>query len=266
MCNDRFDYESLSRAIGENAPVLCVSELIDSTNEQAKRMAVSGERRTVLIAAAEQTAGRGRMGRSFYSPGATGVYFSILKTVDRPLQSAVSLTGAAAVAVMRAIRAQTGQQCQIKWVNDLYLNGKKVCGILAEALTGLEAGKQQVILGIGVNLRTEIFPDELTDKAGAVCGRETARVDLIAAIWRELLPFLQNFEDRTWLSDYRVHSMVIGREIEWREGEAVHRGSAIDINGDGELVTRDSDGRTHVLRTGEISVTPLSPSVGKHTI
>ena len=158
------------------------------------------------------------MGRSFYSPEKTGVYFSILQTVTKPLQSAVSLTGAAAVAVMRAIRAQTGRQCQIKWVNDLYLDGKKVCGILAEALSGLEEGTQQVILGIGVNLCTEEFPEELIDKAGSLHGRETTRVDLIASIWRELSPFLQNFEDRSWLPDYRAYSMVIGKEITWLRG------------------------------------------------
>jgi len=161
------------------------------------------------------------------------------------------------VAVMRAIRAQTGEQCLIKWVNDLYLNGKKVCGILAEALSGLEAGKQQVILGIGVNLRTEEFPDELSDKAGSVCGKEVSRVCLIAAIWRELCPFLENFDDRSWLSDYRTHSMVIGKEIEWREGARVSRGIAVDINGDGELLVEDTDGKRCVLRTGEISVTPI---------
>lgn len=254
MLNDRFDLEALALALGEDAPVLCVMECTDSTNEQAKRMAIAGERRTALIAAAEQIAGRGRLGRSFYSPSETGVYFSILLTVTKPLQNAVSLTGAAAVAVMRAIRAQTGQQCAIKWVNDLYLNGKKVCGILAEALSGLETGTQQVILGIGVNLYTEKFPEELIEKAGSVHGKKIARVDLIAAIWRELQPFLQNFEDRTWLPDYRAHSMVIGRNIIWREGELSHRGYAVDVNGEGELIVRRRDGQEQVLRTGEISI------------
>ncbi|MBQ9806781.1 MAG: biotin--[Clostridia bacterium] len=254
MLNDRFDLESFSHALGEDSPVLCVMECTDSTNEQAKRMAIAGERRTALIAAAEQTAGRGRLGRSFYSPDQTGVYFSILLTVTKPLQSAVSLTGAAAVAVMRAIRSQTGQQCSIKWVNDLYLDGKKVCGILAEALSGLETGTQQVILGIGVNLCTEVFPEELIGKAGAVHGKKTSRVDLIAAIWRELCPFLQDFEDRSWLTDYRTHSMVIGKDIVWRKGEESHRGCAVDINGDGELIVRNREGEEQILRTGEISI------------
>lgn len=260
MLNDQFDYASLKKAIGENAPKLCVAACIDSTNEQGKRMAIAGERETVLIAAAEQTNGRGRMGRSFYSPNATGVYFSILFTVERPLQSAVSLTGATAVAVMRAICDKTGKQCQIKWVNDLYLNGKKVCGILAEALSGLEAGKQQVILGIGINLSTQEFPEELVDKAGSVQGKAIDRVDLIAAIWKELFPFIQNPDDRSWLSDYRTHSMVIGKPIEWREQGSVSRGIAVDINGDGELIVKNCEGENTLLRTGEISVTPLDES------
>ena len=266
MVNDRFDCASLEKAIGEGAPKLYVAACIDSTNEQGKRMASAGERDTVLIAAAEQTAGRGRMGRSFYSPNETGVYFSILFTVEHPLQNAVSLTGATAVAVMRAIRAKTGEQCRIKWVNDLYLNEKKVCGILAEALSGLEAGKQQVILGIGINLSTQVFPEELVDKAGSLQGKETTRTELIAAIWKELSPFLQNFEDRSWLADYRTHSMVIGRSIEWRERDCVSRGSAVDVNRDGELLVKDVDGKDHVLRTGEISVTPLAENSAHHSI
>ena len=83
MLNDKFDLDSLARSIGANSPKLCVLDCIDSTNEQAKRMAIEGERDTVLIAAAEQTAGRGRLGRSFYSPEKTGVYFSILQTVRK---------------------------------------------------------------------------------------------------------------------------------------------------------------------------------------
>jgi len=254
MLNDILTAESLQAQMGDDAPFLCVFDCIDSTNEQAKRMAIAGERGTVLIAASEQTAGRGRMGRSFYSPGETGIYCSILKTTEKSLRSAVSLTGATSVAVMRAIRSLTGRQCGIKWVNDLYLDGKKVAGILAEAVTGLDGGGQQLILGIGVNLRTEEFPEELVEKAGAVMGHSVTRAQLIAEIWQELVPYLQDFEDRSWLSEYREHSIVIGREIGWKEGEAIHRGVAVDINEDGELVVQDTDGKTQVLRTGEISI------------
>ena len=98
MEKDVLNLESVQRELGELPIELCVLDCVDSTNEQAKRMAIAGERRTVLIAAEQQTRGRGRLGRSFFSPASTGIYFSILHTVDRPLQSAVSLTGATAVA------------------------------------------------------------------------------------------------------------------------------------------------------------------------
>lgn len=254
MTNDRLNLAALQGAIGEPSPKLAVFDLIDSTNEEAKRRAIAGERDTVLIVANEQSAGRGRMGRSFYSPKETGIYFSVLKTLDCPLDSGVTLTGAAAVAVMRAIRRVTGIQTGIKWVNDLYLNGKKVCGILAEALSGLEDHSRQIILGVGINLNTEIFPDELLTKAGALHADGVTRAELIAAIWQELEHFLSDFTDRSWLDDYRTHSTVIGKAITWiRDGESFC-GTATGINRDGELEVKCESGALLTLRTGEISV------------
>lgn len=254
MEKDVLSLDDLRKELGNEPIALRVFDCVDSTNEEAKRMAIDGERRTVLIAAAQQTRGRGRLGRSFYSPASTGIYFSVLHTVDRPLQSAVSLTGAAAVAVMRAIRTKTGKDPSIKWVNDLYLDGKKVCGILAEALSGLEEGRRHLILGIGINLRTDEFPMELSDKAGSVYGIYATRAALIAEIYRELKPFLQDSENRTWIEDYRAHSAVLGKRIVWTEGEHSREGRAVGINDFGELEVETDQNERLVLRTGEISV------------
>ena len=245
------DAEKLATAAGQSALVRVFDE-IDSTNDEAKRMALEGVDVPVLIAADRQTAGRGRMGRSFYSPTTTGAYFSILYRLHAPLHSTVTITGAVAVAVMRAIRALTGKQTAIKWVNDLYLDEKKVCGILCEAVT--VGSVTHLIIGVGVNLSTESFPDELEGRAGALGVDRDLRSELIAEVFRSILPFLNDPSDRAWLDDYRAHSCVIGREITWSVGETTHHGVAVAINEDGELLAEREDGQSVVLRTGEITL------------
>ena len=248
--------DSLREALGDDGAEISlrVFREIDSTNSEAKRLAADGASAPALIVAESQTAGRGRMGRSFYSPAQTGVYFSFLYQAASPLENAVTVTGAASVAVMRAIRALCGRQTQIKWVNDLYLDGKKVCGILAEAVSIANAAPQ-VIVGIGINLRTADFPPELTQKAGSVGAEKTVRAELIAAVWRELKPFLCDPFDISWLSDYRAHSCVIGKPITWTRAGETFSGLAVGIDDSGALEVRLPDGTADYLRTGEISVT-----------
>ncbi|MBQ9773588.1 MAG: biotin--[Clostridia bacterium] len=229
-----------------------VFETIDSTNNEAKRMCLDGYAGRLLLAADRQSGGRGRMGRSFYSPAQTGAYFSILYTPVSPLFSAVSVTGAAAVAVMRAIRDLTGKQTQIKWVNDLYLDDKKVCGILAEAVS--QGAQTQVIVGIGINLTTKDFPQELSAIAGALGGDAVDRERLIAAVYEELEPYLEDPADRSYLAEYRAHSAVLGREITWSADGTVKRGIATAIDDDGALLVRAENGREERLFSGEISV------------
>lgn len=249
--DDRLTAETLTAALGETAPMTMVLKTVDSTNNEAKRLLAAGRNVPTVIAAERQTAGRGRLGRSFYSPEATGAYFSILYPLTTPVAGAVSVTGACAVAVMRAIRHLTGIQTSVKWVNDLYLNGKKVCGILAEALTMKDHAC--LIVGIGINLSTVDFPTELSAKAGSL-GTHIRRAELIARVWRELKPFLEAPDDRSWLNDYRASSCVIGKPIEWTRGGETIAGVAVGINDDGELEVETDRGARDVLRTGEISV------------
>lgn len=251
MKHREFNEKALSAAVGQSALVRVFDE-IDSTNDEAKRMAMAGADVPVLIAADRQTAGRGRMGRSFYSPAKTGVYFSILYRLRTPLQGIVSVTGAVAVSVMRAIRAVTGKQTQIKWVNDLYLDGKKVCGILCEAVT--VGSVTHLIVGVGINLSTEEFPVDFDRRAGSLCVEDDVRTELIAEVWQSLLPSLNDPGNRTWLDDYRAHSCVIGREIAWTDGETTYHGIATEINREGELVVTRDDRKTVILRTGEITL------------
>lgn len=223
----------------------------DSTNDRAKEWLLAGNRGEALFAAAAQTAGRGRRGRGFYSPAESGVYFTVACTPQEPLESTVGVTCAAAVAAMRAIRDLSGRQCGIKWVNDLLLNEKKVCGILAEAVTVGE--RTSVLVGIGINLRPADFPPELAKIAGSVGDAETPRVELIAGVTRNLLPFLRHPENREWLDDYRRHSCVIGKKIAFSRDGIMMPATAVGINDAGELVVRTEQG-TEILRTGEITL------------
>ena len=258
--------------MNENAPRVCKNALIealgasfdgvtvrvfdeiDSTNTEAKRMAIDGFRGDAILVANAQTAGRGRMGRNFYSPAQTGAYFSILHTLNTPLCDAVAITSAAAVAVMRAIRTLAGIQTDIKWVNDLYYNGKKICGILTEAVSAGES--THVIVGIGINLDTADFPKELEGIAGSLNAQIDSAV-LIAQIYRQIALYLQSPSNREWLDDYRTHSMVLGRRVAWTEAQITREGIAESIDGDGALLIRDEENNLIRLHTGEVSLRPL---------
>ncbi len=231
-----------------------VFDEIDSTNTEAKRMVADGFLGDALLVAHTQTAGRGRMGRSFYSPMATGAYFSILHTLTTPLCDAVAITSAASVAVMRAIKALTGVQTQIKWVNDLYYNDKKICGVLTEAVSSGES--THVIVGIGINLSTADFPEELAEIAGSL-GAQIDVAELIAQIFCEISHYLQDPSSREWLADYRAHSCVLGRRVAWVSEGASHEGFAESIDADGALLIRAENGDLIRLHTGEISLKPI---------
>ena len=230
-----------------------VFDEIDSTNLEAKRMAAAGGCAPTLIAANMQTAGRGRLGRTFYSPAEAGAYFTVLYPLPVELASAVSVTGAAAVAVMRAVRRLLGIELGIKWVNDLYLNKKKVCGILCESAIGGD-GMTYLAVGIGLNLYKTVFPPEIRHLASSIDADAVSRAGTVAAIVDELLPFLENPSDRSWIDDYRKASVVLGRHITWIRQEGSREGVVEEINDDGELIVLADNGERVVLRTGEISI------------
>ncbi len=243
---------TLSQIPGGEALSVSVLDTIDSTNTEARRRIASGVQTPGLIVARAQTGGRGRMGRSFFSPPETGAYFTLYWPAGTDLSSAVTITGAAAVAVLRAIRRTSGITPEIKWVNDLYLGGRKLAGILAESV--LIGEERMLVLGIGINLSTRDFPPELSGIAGSLGAPKLSAPVLIAAVVEELMPLIRNPHDRTWLEEYRRHSCVIGREISWtREGET-HFGRADGIDESGALLVTDREGKHQRLFTGEISL------------
>ena len=229
-----------------------VLEECPSTNTLARQMAIDTPDRAALIVALRQTGGRGRLGRSFHSPAETGVYFSILFPQKGALSNALSVTCAASVAVMRAILEVTGIQTKIKWVNDLLLNEKKVCGILTEAVTMGES--TSLIVGIGINLRPMEFPPELCHIAGSLNQTSLPRAELIAKTTANLIPFLENTTDNGWLEDYRRHSYVLGKELLRIENGESKPCIAEEIDDRGRLLVRYPDGSRELLQSGEISI------------
>lgn len=232
---------------------------IDSTNAQARRLAASGERQSTLILADVQTAGRGRLGRSFYSPEGTGLYATLLYYPDRSISELSGLTCAAAYATALAIEQECGLFPQIKWVNDLYLDGRKVCGILCESF-GTPCGTA-VAVGIGINLTTRNFPDDLTHKAGSL---HTA-VDperLALGICDRLIPYLQSGDNAIWLDGYRARFLLRDIPVICMTGNDSYSATARDVTDQGALIVTTDDGRQHILYAGEVSISatdPLSP-------
>ncbi len=234
-----------------------VYNTIDSTNDEAKRQWKEHKKAPCLFVSDEQTGGRGRRGRSFYSPKGTGIYMSLLIQPKTGLEDAVHITTATAVVVAKVLQDYTDEEIGIKWVNDIYAANKKVCGILTEAVIEPDATeKPAVVVGIGINLSTVEFPAEIREIAGglAVQDRDVDANELIARITKGVLAFSENMQDCTYVEDYRKMSVVLGREIRYNEGDAFVTARAIDIDSEGGLMVELSDGSVKVLKTGEITV------------
>lgn len=262
--------------LGEHADVLCeqgvrrylgsdgvqidltVLPSVDSTNTWVKDRAALGAPEGCAVVAGEQTAGRGRRGRSFYSPKDTGVYVSLLL---RPRHCAVSratgFTAMAAVAMCEAIEAVSGEAAQIKWVNDVFVRGKKVCGILTEASLGMESGEvESVVLGAGVNLYPPQagFPAELAPTAGAVLDdvRSDAKNRLAGEFIRRMLTLYSAPDLSGYVEKYRARSLVIGKTVTLLPED--RPAFVCGIDDACHLQVRYDDGKTASLSYGEIQV------------
>ena len=245
------EYRNLNLTVLPTAP---------STNALVREKANQGCPEGCVIVACEQTAGRGRYGRQFFSPGDTGVYLSLLlrPTAYSP-QQATCLTAAAAAAMCQAIEAVTGQQPGIKWVNDIFLRGKKVCGILTEAAVGLETGSlDYMVLGAGVNLYppAEGFPEEIQSIAGSVLERSCpeAKNRLVGEFLNRFWYFYTHPERKAYLEDYRSRSLAIGQNVTVLSAGRAVSAYAYGIDDDFRLLVRYENGDTEALSYGEIRI------------
>ena len=250
--NDLLNEEGISLYLNERASgyPLEVYKILDSTNTECKRRVIDGAPHGLTILAEEQTGGKGRLGRNFYSPAKTGIYMSILVHPAFDGNDAMLLTTAASVAVCRGIKEVLHKETQIKWVNDIYLDGRKICGILTEAISNFEMGKiDSAIVGIGINYRTEDFPEEI---------RDIPRNQLVAAILNAFWKIYDTLETREFIKEYRERSMVIGQQVRLQENGEWKEATALDIDDNGGLIVQmeEADGSTgkRVLQTGEITL------------
>jgi len=234
-----------------------IHECIDSTNTRAKMLAAQGAVHGFLVAADSQTGGRGRFGRQFFSPEHAGVYISFILRPKMPAEKAVMITSMAAVAVARAIEALVDVDVKIKWVNDLYINDRKVCGILSEASMDFESGQlEYAVLGIGVNVGRIDFPEELRGIATSIfneTGVSVSRNRLIAEIAGQLETLWDGLKTATFMDEFRSRSNVIGRQVTVLRGSERIEAEAVDIDDQGRLVIRTEAGIEHV-GSGEISL------------
>lgn len=230
-------------------------EETSSTNDLAKVFAKNGVKEGTVIIASRQTGGKGRMGRSFFSPDGKGIYMSFILKPQDNTQNTLLITSFAVVAVCRAIKKICGVNAEIKWINDVYLNGKKVCGILAEALTyGNKI--EHIIVGIGINVKKTEFPEELKKIATSIeneTDREVSIDELINQLLIELDELYKSFSDRKFLDEIRDFSNVIGKQITVSKGNENYNAEAIGIDDEGGLEIIYNNKR-EVLYSGEISV------------
>lgn len=254
----RLSAEAIAREMKHSLPVE-VLESVDSTNTEAKRRISAGLDAPLLLLARRQTAGRGRLGRTFCSPEGAGLYMSLVLHPDAPAEEVLALTSAAAVAVATAIEALTPLHPKIKWVNDIYIGEKKVSGILTEGVTDPVSGRlHSVVVGIGINCTHAAFPEEVAAIATSLAD-EGAKVDpsrLAAEVCDRLLVLYGELSDKTWLPLYRERSWLDGRAVVWRRGDRLQRGIVLGIGEEGELILSTDEGKV-TLSTGEVSVRPV---------
>ena len=225
-----------------------------STNDLAKEYAKKGEEEGTVIVAEHQSQGKGRLGRSFFSPQGAGIYMSvILRPTDN--KNGLLITSFAAVAVCRAIKKVCGISPKIKWVNDVYLGCKKVCGILTESLISEEKA-EYIILGIGINVNGAEFPDDIKDIATSIEKETLKKQDketLLKEILKELDELYKAYESGEFLEESKGLSCVLGKEVKVIRESETYFAKAVDIDSLGGLVI-ERDGKKETLNSGEVSI------------
>ena len=230
---------------------------IDSTNRRARALAADGAPHGFAVVADSQTGGRGRRGRSFFSPRGSGIYLSLILRPDCAPDLAGMITSMTAVAAARAIEAVADTDVRIKWVNDLYLGSRKCCGILCEAGISLETGRMDyAVAGIGINVQPMDFPAELAEIATSIgneTGRSYDRNRLIAEICNQAERVWGQLETGEFLAESRSRSNVIGHRVTVLEGEKQYTATALDLDDRGRLAVRRGN-EVILLDYGEVSL------------
>lgn len=233
----------------------------DSTNNRAKFLAVNENAPDgTLIVAEKQTGGRGRMGRTFESPFGSGIYFTVVLRRHLEMQSAPLITSCVAVAVAEAIEKLSGADTKIKWVNDVFINDKKVCGILTEAGMNFETRQlDYAVVGIGINtglVENSLSSDVLNVATSieAETGIRVKRAELVAEVMNGFEKHLETLESKDYMDEYRKRSLIIGKRIVVSKGNTEKEAIADDIDNNAFLIVKYDDGTTETLSSGEARI------------
>lgn len=236
---------------------------IDSTNNRARTLASEGYPEGTVVVAEMQTAGRGRRGRSWYSPAHQGIYVSVILRPVLPLKEISRVTLLTAVAVAETLEAELQLAPRIKWPNDILINNRKIAGILSEAVTDTD-GIEYIVVGIGININNppRDFPDDFRTEATSAL----AEYDRLGSRGQVLQGLLLKLESRYHellagnfdpiLARVKSLSMVIGQDVRMDKVNGFIIGQAVDIDTNGFLLVRDREGTLHTIMSGEISILP----------
>lgn len=249
---------------------------VDSTNNVAKEMAVTGAEHGTVVLANVQTKGRGRYGRSFFSPSGHGIYMTFILQPDTHWPVEIPLiTLFAGVIICEAIEALCNSFCdcsngngiqsekkspKVKWVNDVFLDGKKICGILTEAVTDQKSGTiQRVIVGIGINFTASDLPVEIKHIAGSVFGQEHpsfTRNQLVAEIINRLLS--PTYSANEIIDKYRQRLFILGKKVKVEGQESQYEATVLNVDSMGRLLVKNMSGDLITLSAGEVSIKAYS--------
>jgi len=246
-----------ARIIAQNIYSL---DRVGSTNALAHKYAERGQPEGTLIIAERQTAGKGRLGRSWHSPAGCGLYFSLILRPPIPPAEAPGISLIAALSIVEAIRAASKLKAQLKWPNDVLCGGRKVAGVLTELAAELDRVRYVVVgIGINVNHQAEDFPPALRDKAGSLHQLVGAPIDRIKLVQLVLSRFEINYLRfvecglKDAIKPIRRYSSVLGKSVSFQINGNHQQGRAVDIDGNGMLVV-EVDGQRVTLGSGEISL------------
>ena len=254
--------ESISASMKSSADGrrIIVLDEVDSTNSFAKKLASEGAEHGTAVIADTQTCGRGRLGRKFVSPSGKGIYLSVIIRPAFGMELVPMITSAAAVAAAKAVERLSGADVKIKWVNDLYMNGRKICGILTEASISPEMKRlDYAVIGIGINVRSvhNDFDDELKAIASSIedeTGVRISRNTLCGAVLDSIEEVIGNMENKGFLDDYRRRELLTGNMITANIGGVTQTGTALGIDGNANLIVQFPDGTIRNLSSGEANL------------
>ncbi len=257
---DFLDKDIISRKLGTSVigKKIEVLKTVDSTNDEVKRRASKGEPSGLVVAAEEQTRGKGRLGK-LWDGQKGGLYFTALIRPELPPSDISSITLAAGYGVCLAIREYTGLDARIKWPNDIIIGNKKVVGMLTEIAAQADM-LEYAAIGIGINVNNDCFPDEIKNKATSLCtelGRKIDRNDFFRCVINRLDKVISSFIISMSIDDITSFTKLcatIGKRVSVQRADKPIEGTAREINRSGELIIVDDSGNEYVINSGEVTV------------